>query len=1057
MAGTEWFQKGDPRLRGPYHQKIPRVESRLVWNNVVQGLRPPVGTTYDEWLRCENFFKNQLGDLAECRQAPNTQWSPRRHHAGVHFKGFLWVLGGRAREFVYLPEERAIGGIVGPKVENIPDVPANKQQRFSTQREAVVVKSDVWKSADGIKWTLVTPGCKAPEPKLVAQGYPGQGKYGIKEFACSSDTDCYGDERCDETLNTCVCRMWSPREQHAVAAHGAYMYVSGGYASALYSQFSNCGEYACGDVDASSYRYFLSDVWRSSDGMIWTLVKEDAFAVQDPRFQTLVGRGGHQMLALEDRGGDPYLWVVGGRGGDSTQNGSPEVYFNDIWTSPIGAGGPTVWTVHKHGPGGESMPWAPRTGHAVALETATPANKGVRTLFVYGGYNNGTFLDDLWAWRLDFPKEDWREDFTAEALFSTGVGQDFVYANSSPSAFYVTPDSPLNMLQRFWVPTDPDDTFGLPLEQRTYLSEDKVQVMNSVGLYTIRDLADVGLYTLLKLRGFDYPSVPQEERLQLYDVCDYRALAIALVNKCQLNVPSLFDGQRNMPWNIVPEFGAGPPQSGPSAAWHGRDNYDFLLGEADDPTTLVENWDGCTYNILIEGLFGPNVDGLGFVDQVQSVRDPEKELQELFCRQTPGPRAYHNMVVFEERLYLLGGKQSEKRFYADAWYRDAKLPKARFDGKPGSRDTNPWFYFVADKAGSSFEYRVWDPNIFKEIREWTPVTGKTDVGWLDWRMGGPGNGRYQLYVRAVDPAGNRDARFIMGENVYNWYYLSPTPWDIILGTIFGFLFLCFLAYLEYRRRVKKAAMERYAMKRMRRKFKAMQRDINGRAVDWRTLYMESKQNDDAGVKDKKKKKKSRDKNAERREKERKKREKDKELIKKKLAASKEHKEKVKVQKDKEATQEMVPLKKMGGKKSRVAPTEGKEEDDDSDPGLEGMLLRDEESKAGGPARPQKTKPSGKTSKMAGGAESKMEGGAQDLEEKADEPSSRLAPVPKSNKPKGDKVVPGVSMRGESKEPGQLPASKDTEGGTKQRRVNKKLSEYEAKDDGPPPGNPKKNT
>jgi hypothetical protein len=36
-------------------------------------------------------------------------------------------------------------------------------------------------------------------------------------------------------------------------------------------------------------------------------------------------------------------------------------------------------------------------------------------------------------------------------------------------------------------------------------------------------------------------------------------------------------------------------------------------------------------------------------------------------------------------------------------------------------------------------------------------------------------------VRAVDPAGNRDARFIMNQNVYNWYYLSPTPWDIILG------------------------------------------------------------------------------------------------------------------------------------------------------------------------------------------------------------------------------------------------------------------------------------
>lgn len=51
------------------------------------------------------------------------------------------------------------------------------------------------------------------------------------------------------------------------------------------------------------------------------------------------------------------------------------------------------------------------------------------------------------------------------------------------------------------------------------------------------------------------------------------------------------------------------------------------------------------------------------------MRDPLPELQELFCRQTPGKRAYHNMVVFEERLYVIGGKQSEDVFYADAWYR----------------------------------------------------------------------------------------------------------------------------------------------------------------------------------------------------------------------------------------------------------------------------------------------------------------------------------------------------------------------------------------------------
>jgi hypothetical protein len=52
-----------------------------------------------------------------------------------------------------------------------------------------------------------------------------------------------------------------------------------------------------------------------------------------------------------------------------------------------------------------------------------------------------------------------------------------------------------------------------------------------------------------------------------------------------------------------------------------------------------------------------------------SVRDPAPELQELYCRQTPGPRAHHNMVMFEEKLFLLGGKKADREFHADTWYR----------------------------------------------------------------------------------------------------------------------------------------------------------------------------------------------------------------------------------------------------------------------------------------------------------------------------------------------------------------------------------------------------
>ena len=38
-----------------------------------------------------------------------------------------------------------------------------------------------------------------------------------------------------------------------------------------------------------------------------------------------LGRGGHQMLVVVDTKGNPFLWAIGGRGGDNTVNGRPEV------------------------------------------------------------------------------------------------------------------------------------------------------------------------------------------------------------------------------------------------------------------------------------------------------------------------------------------------------------------------------------------------------------------------------------------------------------------------------------------------------------------------------------------------------------------------------------------------------------------------------------------------------------------------------------------------------------------------------------------------------------
>ena len=79
------------------------------------------------------------------------------------------------------------------------------------------------------------------------------------------------------------------------------------------------------------------------------------------------------------------------------------------------------------------------------------------------------------------------------------------------------------------------------------------------------------------------------------------------------------------------------------------------------------------------------------MDQVGDIRHPRPELQELTCKQTPGKRAWHNALAFEERLYVFGGKNGETDFKADTWYRDAVFPISRMIGRPDSNTDDAWF------------------------------------------------------------------------------------------------------------------------------------------------------------------------------------------------------------------------------------------------------------------------------------------------------------------------------------------------------------------------------
>ncbi|RYG67501.1 hypothetical protein EON64_07295, partial [archaeon] len=71
MRGTEWYVKGDPRLRIPigHHrgQKIPRTYSKLEWEQVGGALHPPPGMSNDDWISCEDYFENVCLSLAYLR------------------------------------------------------------------------------------------------------------------------------------------------------------------------------------------------------------------------------------------------------------------------------------------------------------------------------------------------------------------------------------------------------------------------------------------------------------------------------------------------------------------------------------------------------------------------------------------------------------------------------------------------------------------------------------------------------------------------------------------------------------------------------------------------------------------------------------------------------------------------------------------------------------------------------------------------------------------------------------------------------------------------------
>lgn len=569
-----------------------------------------------------------------------------------------------------------------------------------------------------------------------------------------------------------------------------------------------------------------------------------------------------------------------------------------------------------------------------------------------GAYRPCTSADDCPVMSVCAPTPSWRQDYQPDALFRAKVpgganmpestfslDPDFghyvsdckadaigpwFYDQGAPQQHYVDGDSEVSKLVKIYLPLDKDAPshaasqgfpkvfaecpghYGIVPRRKQLITDgtdgtqDRLGMLHTMGIFTIRDLAEASKEQIVELRGYRNPGAAPLVNDIYEDVCDHKAFAEAVLDKCRVqddNHPlTHYDMENMQPWNVQVKFGPGSPpletwqetndddpraygtgrtldgQASGSlktkvklkthatgspfkARWHcGRDQYPCQNPRADvADEILIEQWDGCR-SILGGGEV--DVPGIGGVPPPDKVKDPSSQVRELVCKQNPGPRAYHTGAFFDGKVYVMGGLENKTTLKAaqDMWYRDDNLPraelgdrvpaKALFDSVTTMFDI-PEYQFYARAADEAvlFEYLVYDADENQVVRTWDRSLGKAQVNWLDkYYENGPGSGFYIFYVRAVDAAGNVDVVFdgLNFRNMYKWKYNTRLPWDYIGYSVLSFLTCVLVAYKEYQRRKRKAAMERYAIKRMRRKFKGAQKEMNKGGVDWRKMMDDDK-------------------------------------------------------------------------------------------------------------------------------------------------------------------------------------------------------------------------